>query len=323
MSPCPPAIVIPCRSRSASRSSTASIPGGVRIPVRTAAVSSSGRVELEAHRLRARPAGAADRDVAGEDPLEALLEDEAERCVERDDDRRRRRERACCPSPGRRAGAPSPSRSAASVDSAAFAQARSEIDGEREAGRCHQRLLRAGDDDVDPQASVSSGTAPRLEIASTTEITPASLQAAASCSMSETTPVDVSEWTRKATPAPLSARRARDVLGLRRLAPRVVQRDDVAAVGGAELLPARAELSVRDDERLLAGRDQVREGRLVRARAGGGEEEDLVLGPEDWWRRASDSRKTFLKSGERWWMTGSASAASTSGGTGVGPGVRR
>ena len=31
-----------------------------------------------------------------------------------------------------------------------------------------------------PQASVSSGTAPRLEIASTTEITPASLQAATS-----------------------------------------------------------------------------------------------------------------------------------------------
>ena len=56
-----------------------------------------------------------------------------------------------------------------------------------------------------PQASVSSGTAPRLEIASTTEITPASLQAATSDWMSETTPVDVSEWTMNATFAPLSA----------------------------------------------------------------------------------------------------------------------
>ena len=41
-SPWPPAIVIPCRSRSASRSSTASMPSGVRAPVRTAALSSSG-----------------------------------------------------------------------------------------------------------------------------------------------------------------------------------------------------------------------------------------------------------------------------------------
>ena len=39
--------------------------------------------------------------------------------------------------------------------------------------------------------------------------------------------------------------------------------------------------------------------------------------------RSSTSRKTVLKSGERWWMTGSAIAASTSGGTGVGPGVKR
>src|SRR6185436_14257108 len=41
-SPWPPAIVIPCRSRSASLSSTASMPSGVRAPVRTAALSSSG-----------------------------------------------------------------------------------------------------------------------------------------------------------------------------------------------------------------------------------------------------------------------------------------
>ena len=41
-SPWPPAIVIPCRSRSARRSSTASIPSGVNAPVSTAALSSSG-----------------------------------------------------------------------------------------------------------------------------------------------------------------------------------------------------------------------------------------------------------------------------------------
>ena len=41
-SPCPPAIVIPCRSRSARRSATASMPSGVSAPVSTAALSSSG-----------------------------------------------------------------------------------------------------------------------------------------------------------------------------------------------------------------------------------------------------------------------------------------
>jgi hypothetical protein len=33
--------------------------------------------------------------------------------------------------------------------------------------------------------------------------------------------------------------------------------------------------------------------------------------------------KSSLKSGPRWWITGAAAAASTSGGTGVGPGVNR
>ena len=48
-----------------------------------------------------------------------------------------------------------------------------------------------------PQSSISSGTAPRLETASTTTSAPASFATAASAWMSATTPVDVSEWTRK------------------------------------------------------------------------------------------------------------------------------
>ncbi len=56
-----------------------------------------------------------------------------------------------------------------------------------------------------PQASVSSGTAPRLETASTIESAPASAHAARSGSRSQTTPVDVSEWTRSTVPAPLSS----------------------------------------------------------------------------------------------------------------------
>ena len=102
-----------------------------------------------------------------------------------------------------------------------------------------------------PQASVSSGTAPRLEIASTTEITPASLQAATSDWMSETTPVEVSECTMNADLRAALREHAGDVPGVRRLAPVVGQRHDVDTESGAELLPPRAELAVRDDERLL------------------------------------------------------------------------
>ena len=60
-----------------------------------------------------------------------------------------------------------------------------------------------------PQASVSSGTAPRLETASTIESAPASAHTCSSGSRSQTTPVEVSEWTRNTVSAPLSASASR------------------------------------------------------------------------------------------------------------------
>ena len=53
-----------------------------------------------------------------------------------------------------------------------------------------------------PHSSVSSGTAPRLETASTTDSAPASLAAAARASTSLTTPVDVSQCVTKTAVAP-------------------------------------------------------------------------------------------------------------------------
>jgi hypothetical protein len=53
-----------------------------------------------------------------------------------------------------------------------------------------------------PHSSVSSGTAPRLEIASTATSAPAALAAAASSRTSATAPVEVSECVRKTTRAP-------------------------------------------------------------------------------------------------------------------------
>ena len=60
-----------------------------------------------------------------------------------------------------------------------------------------------------PQASVSHGTAPRLETASTTTSEPASFAAAASERTSATTPVEVSDCTIQTAFASRSRRRAR------------------------------------------------------------------------------------------------------------------
>ena len=60
-----------------------------------------------------------------------------------------------------------------------------------------------------PHASVSQGTAPRLDTASTTTSAPASLAAAARACTSETTPVEVSECTTQTAFASRSRRRAR------------------------------------------------------------------------------------------------------------------
>ena len=64
-----------------------------------------------------------------------------------------------------------------------------------------------------PHASVSQGTAPRLETASTTTSAPPSFAAAASAWMSATTPVEVSECTTQTAFASRSRSRARTSSG--------------------------------------------------------------------------------------------------------------
>ena len=99
--------------------------------------------------------------------------------------------------------------------------------------------------------------------------------------MSETTPVEVSECTMNATFAPLSAS-ARATSSAAGVWPHsYVSGTTSHAERGPELLPARAELAVRDDERLLTRGEEVHERRLERAGAGRGEEEHVVLRAED------------------------------------------
>ena len=96
---------------------------------------------------------------------------------------------------------------------AARSQARSETDANESPGGVISAFCEPVITTSAPQASVSRGTAPRLETASTIESAPASRQTARSGSRSQTTPVDVSECTRNTVPAPLSARAARTSSG--------------------------------------------------------------------------------------------------------------
>ena len=146
--PWPPAIVTPCRSRSARARSVESIPSGMRAAVTTAERSSSGENSSRPIALiparQARPRRTC-RSKAASRPL---VEQQAERDVERDDERDRGREgavelllRVARPLPvevvarQRRPGDLLPGRG--------------RHGGGREPGRRHQRLLRAGDDDVE------------------------------------------------------------------------------------------------------------------------------------------------------------------------------
>ena len=172
-----------------------------------------------------------------------------------------------------------------------------------------------------PQASVSSGTAPRLEIASTTESAPASPQTASSGSRSQTTPVDVSEWTRSTVSAPLSSSARRRSSG-RGASPHAYASWTTSQPNARAIACQRSPNSPCE----TASTRCPGERRLTIADSKAPVPDDVNTSTSRSVRNTSRSRswarpKTDAKSGERWWMTGSASAASTSGGTGVGPGV--
>ncbi len=145
----PPATVIPKRSRSARTSSRGvdSVRGQDRRDDGGAVL--VGREQLEAHRLRTLPARAAERCVPGKRGLQALVEEHPERRVERDDERDGGRERS---RPRRERG----SQLLPVEVEARHGRSPRPLPGprghrrHREPRRRHQRLLRAGDDDVEP-----------------------------------------------------------------------------------------------------------------------------------------------------------------------------
>ena len=237
------------------------------------------RVELESHRPGAGAAGSAEGDVTGEDVLQPFGEDQPQCGVERHDRRRGRRERRVVLLLIRRGHAPSPSRTvAASLAPSAHGASR---DGrEREAGRRHQSLLRSRYDDVDspcirfdrhsPEARDRVDDRNRARLVACGDEAGCPRRRRSRSPNERVTP----------PPAPLSARE-RATSSARGDFPTVGQRDDVAAVRRRHLLPPGAEIPVRDDERLLARGEEVDDGRLERAGPRRGEDEHLVLGPED------------------------------------------
>ena len=138
---------------------------------------------------------------------------------------------------------------------------------EREPGRSHERLLRAGDDDVEAPGvglerhraearhGVDDVSAPAL-VRDPRERLDVGDDAGRRLRVHEDDDLG----------ARLLEARAK-VVRPRRLAPGVPELVDVGAVGGRERGPALAELARRDDEHALARREQVHDRRLERAGA--------------------------------------------------------
>ncbi len=235
-----------------------------------------GREELEAHRLDPRAGGAAEADVACERGFEPVGEDQAERDVEAADQRDGRRERGVERVLRLLVRAP------VEVEAARRLDAREHVLGDgdrREPRRRHQRLLRAGDDDVDsPGVGLERDGAERRDGVDD-EKRLADL-------LLDRTHVgdDAGRGVGLLAEDELDAgfaHRGAHLGGVGSLAPLVADRLHIEAVVLADRDPALAEGAVADDGDAVARRAEVRDRRLHRARAGGGEEQHVRAGAVD------------------------------------------
>ena len=134
----------------------------------------------------------------------------------------------------------------------------------REPGRAHQRLLRARDDDVDPPrvGLERDGAERRDRVDDERRVADRLLDRAHVGD-------DAGRGVGLLAEHELDARLAHggaDLVRIRRLAPLVADRLHLDAVLLADRDPALAEGAVADDRDAVAGRAQVRDGRLHRAR---------------------------------------------------------
>ena len=157
---------------------------------------------------------------------------------------------------------------------------------EREPRRRHQRLLRAGDDDVEsPRVRLERHRAEARDRVDHRERARLAGRGRQRLDVRDDARRRLRVHEERDLRARLLEPRAH-VVGLRRLAPRVAQLLHVGAVRAGDRDPAVAELARRDAEHALAGREQVHDRGLERGRARRGEEQDVGARPADLRRRA-------------------------------------
>ena len=237
--------------------------------------------QLQAERGDAGARGAGEQRVAGEDVLDALLLDHVERDVEAEEQADGRRERAVALALALRGLAPveevAAGRDLGSVVERALADG-----GEAEAGRAHQRLLRAGDDDVDAPGVLAQlgraeagdgvddedGAVALGDLGDRLDVVDDAGRGLAQRGEDDLDPVVLGQQ-------PVDLGRVQP------LAPAGLVADGLAAVGVAELDPALAELAGGAGQHGLAGPHEVGHRGVHRARAAGAEAQDVVGRLED------------------------------------------
>ena len=239
------------------------------------------REQLESHGLRALTAGAAEQPVALERLLEPAVDDHPERDIEGDDERRRGRERRV--ELLLRAARAVPVEVEARRGRAALRRPdRVRHRGHGQAGRRHQRLLRAGAGDVDPP-----GVDLERHGAEARDRVDDDVRTARPRDCGERLHVGDDSGRRLGVGQEDGAGAARVARasrrGRRRTAPLPTRSDglDLAAVALGELDPALAEAPGGDDDDPVARRAEVRDRRLHRARAGRREQEHVGRRAED------------------------------------------
>ena len=277
----PPLAVMPSLRRAPGTLSP-SIESGSSTAVTTVLRSSASPKISSPIACGAGAGGAGEQLVAGEDVLQALLEDHVERDVEADEQRDGGREGGVALALGLEVLGPVEVVAAARGCRRRSRRALSETDANARPGGHMSAFWEPATTTSIPHSSWRSSAAPRPETASTARITSWRLQTSAIAWTSWTMPVLVSrERGEGDVDLGVLGQEAVELRGVETLAPAGLVAHEIAAVGLGELDPALAELAGRGGQHGLAGADEVGGGRLHRAGAAGGEDEHVVLGLED------------------------------------------
>ena len=237
--------------------------------------------QLEADRGGAGAGGAGEDLVACEHVLQALLLDQAERDVEPEEQRHGGRERARALALALGGLAPVEVEAAAGRASA-YSSARADTDANASPGGHIERLLRAGDDDVDaPVVLAQLGRAEARDGVDGEDDAVALGHLGDRLDVVDDAGGGLAERRERDLDALVLGQQAVDRGRIQARAPARLVAHLVGAVRLTEADPALAELAGGAHEDLVTGAHEVRERRLQRTRTARGEREHVVLRAED------------------------------------------